>query len=82
MESSGRRSAQVVSLAEHRQSASTIEYVRELLREAESGRLVGILAAIQYAGGDLGYVGAGELCANRSYGVHALSELTNRLLQS
>lgn len=70
----------VVQLGGVRPDQQTIAYLKQLVEEAESGRAIGLIAAVHYGGSDYGYTGAGSLCANPALGVYALSVLQSKLL--
>lgn len=75
------RSAQVVNLADRRKPSETADYLRALAREAEEGKIIGVIAAAHYDSGEFRYVGSGSLCASPPTGVYAVQQLMNKLLQ-
>ena len=59
-----------------------MEYLKQLLQEAERGEIVGIIAACHYGGPDFGYTGAGSLTTNPALGLGATYRLAQNLLQA
>ena len=55
-----------------------MDYLKQLLHEAERGEIVGIIAACHYGGTEFGYTGAGSMARNPALGIGA----TFRLAQS
>lgn len=70
----------MVDLLEWRKNHTVIDQLKELLREAESGRVIGLIAAAHYADGDTAYVGSGSMCDNPMIGVAATQQLAKKLL--
>jgi hypothetical protein len=57
-----------------------VEQLKGLLREAESGEVVGLLASAHYGGRRFGYFGGGSMCSDPSVGLSAIYKLTTKLL--
>lgn len=74
----GSSAASVVHLVRRPAQDETVENLRSLLREAEKGNLVGLVAAVHYGGQQFGYIGSGSLCSNPVLGVGALTMLRER----
>jgi hypothetical protein len=70
----------VVSLGHFRHGAEVTDHLRQLLQEAEAGKLTGLMAVVQYVDRELGYVGSGSLCESPANGVFALKTMINKLL--
>lgn len=51
-----------------------------MLRDAETGRLRGLLASAHCGGNHYGYYGGGSLCGTQSLGLAALCNLATKLL--
>lgn len=54
--------------------------MRQLLADAESGRLRGALVAAHYGGREYLYAGSGSLCQDPRLGVAALAKLARKFL--
>lgn len=52
----------------------------ELLRDAENGVLVGVVAAAHYHDGSLGFFGSGTLCESPAIGLAAVTKLSTKFL--
>lgn len=70
----------MLRLAERRPDQEIIEQLRDLLRDAENGKVVGLLAAVHYGGSGFGYFGGGSMCSTPALGLQALVTLTTKLL--
>jgi hypothetical protein len=53
-----------------------------MLKDAMSGKIVGLLAAVHYGGKEYGYSGTGSLCSNPSLGIAAAHRLATKLLHA
>lgn len=51
-----------------------------MLKDAELGKIKGMLIAAHYADGDMMYAGSGSLCDNPMIGVAATQQLAKKLL--
>lgn len=58
----------------------TVRHLRQMLREAEAGTLIGVVAATHHRSGELGYVGAGSLCQSPALGLAAATKLARHFL--
>lgn len=72
--------ARVISLLKRQPDKDVVEYLRQLLDEAERGEIVGVVAACHYGGDDFGYTGAGSLVMNAPMGMGAAMRLSQHLL--
>lgn len=78
--SSRAKRAQVVDLLEWRKNHTTINHLRTLLRDAEQGKVVGILVAAHYDDDEYLYAGAGSLCDVPVLGAAAAQNLLKKML--
>lgn len=51
-----------------------------MLKDAETGRLRGLLATAHYGGEHYGYYGGGTMCSNHAIGLVAVYNLATKLL--
>lgn len=58
----------------------TITCLRQLLEDAEQGRVRGALVAAHYGGRDYVYAGSGSLCQDPRLGVAAVARLARKFL--
>lgn len=58
----------------------TIECLRQLLADAEQGRVRGALVAAHYGGRDYWYAGSGSLCEDPRLGVAAAARLVRKFM--
>lgn len=72
----------VIALQRRQPDEDVVEYLRQLLQEAERGEVVGIIAACHYGGSDFGYTGAGSLVKNSAMGMGAAFRLAQNLLRA
>lgn len=70
----------MLRLVERQPDEEIIEQLRDMLKDAEKGRVVGILAAAHYGGNHYGYYGGGTMCTNPAVGLMAIYNLTTKLL--
>ena len=59
---------------------ATVDHLKQLLADAESGRLRGALVAAHYGGREYLYAGSGSLCQDPRLGVAALAKLARKFL--
>lgn len=57
-----------------------VDQLRDMLRDAEKGEVIGLLAAAHYGGGSYGYYGGGSMCSTPSVGLTAIYNLATKLL--
>lgn len=57
-----------------------VEYLKDLLEQAERGSIVGVIASVHYGGAEFSYIGAGTLVANPALGLGATLRLSQKLL--
>jgi hypothetical protein len=70
----------VLRLVESRRDDEIIKHLRDMLKDAERGEVVGLLAAVHYGGSRYGYFGSGTMCNTPSNGLAAVFHLTTKLL--
>lgn len=63
-----------------RPDQAIVRALKSLLAEAESGQVVGLLAAAHYGGPEFSYAGVGSVCANPALGLGATLRLAQKLL--
>lgn len=75
------KSARVVQLRQEKQpDESLVTHLEQLLKEARSGDIVGLIAAADYGQGEHGYFGGGSLVNNPAQGMLATTRLWQRFL--
>lgn len=67
-------------MREWRKNHTTIDQLRSILTDAETGKVVGVIIAAQYSDGAITYAGSGSMCANPMLGVAAANNLAKKLL--
>jgi hypothetical protein len=70
----------VLRLVEKQPDSSIIAQLNDMLRDAEKGKVIGLLAAAHYGGSAYGYYGGGSMCNTPSVGLAAIYNLTTKLL--
>ena len=70
----------VLRLVEKQPDPTIIEQLRDMLRDAENGRIRGLLASAHYGGSSYGYYGGGTMCSNQTIGLAAVCNLATKLL--
>jgi len=70
----------VLRLVEKQPDPTIVEQLRDLLRDAETGRIRGLLASAHYGGNHYGYYGGGTMCSNQTIGLAAIYNLATKLL--
>lgn len=80
MESSAARRGQLVDLSIWRKDTTVVRQLRQLLAEAEAGRVIGIIGAAHCSDQETIYIGGGSMCDSPMLGVAAISVLKNKLL--
>lgn len=60
--------------------SAIVGYLKDLLKQAEQGSIIGLIASVHYGGAEFGYVGAGSLVANPALGLGATLRLSQKLL--
>ncbi len=71
--------AKVIEFKRKLQDSEITQYLRQLLAEAESGQLCGLLAAAHYGHSDFRYTGCGTLVENSTLGMGAVLKLSQKL---
>jgi hypothetical protein len=73
-------SVSALHLVRRQPDQTIVEQLRGLLKEAESGEVVGLLASAHYGGARYGYFGGGSMCSTPSIGLVAIYNLATKLL--